>query len=454
MAELMRVPEVAAGATEAILSEWLKNEGESVVAGDPIAVIETEKAQVEVEAEADAVILKVLVAESSEIEIGAPMCVLGTRDEAAGDLDVILASLGLSTEISNRPAPDRRDVPDETPAVEKAPVTSDDEVSGGSVPMSPSAPEAPLRNDAGDRLFASPIARRLLREAGISPAFVTGTGPSGRIRRVDVEMAIASRSAQASAAVEAGRAANATAVSTSGSERRSVEPTGGAAPADRIEHTRMRRAIAGRLVSSKQSIPHFYVTRSASIDALLALRAELNDRTGLKISVNDFVLKAVAQAHVEVPDANVVWTDDAMLRFDTIDIAVAVASEKGLVTPVLRGVERMSLGRISAAVKSHVENANAGKLQQKDIEGGSISVTNLGMYGVDEFSAIINPPHSAILAVGAGKPSPIVVDGRLEVATVMRLVLSADHRAIDGALAAIWMQALVSLLEEPYKLLV
>ncbi len=220
-----------------------------------------------------------------------------------------------------------------------------------------------------------------------------------------------------------------------------------------IPHSRLRQAVAKRLTQSKQTIPHFYVKRTAVIDALLSLRSQINAVAPQKVSVNDLVIRAVAAAHVEVPEANVIWTDDGMRQFDSVDISVAIASERGLVTPVLRSVEKTSVGAIAQAVKAYVRQADEGKLQQRDLEGGSISVTNLGMFGVEEFAAIINPPQSAILAVGAGRPEPVVVDGAVVVATRMALVLSVDHRAIDGALAARWMDALVSAIEQPFRLL-
>jgi pyruvate dehydrogenase E2 component (dihydrolipoamide acetyltransferase) len=228
-------------------------------------------------------------------------------------------------------------------------------------------------------------------------------------------------------------------------------PAAGAGFRD-IPHTRLRRAVASRLTASKQTIPHFYVKRTARIDALLALRKQLNEVSPEKISVNDLVLRAVAVAHRAVPEANVIWTDDALRQFESADVAVAIASERGLVTPVLRAVETLSPSAIASQVKAFVVQANEGKLQQRDLEGGSISVTNLGMFGVEEFSAIINPPQSAILAVGAGAPTAVVVDGAVEVATQMALVLSVDHRAIDGALAALWMGALIQAFEEPLRL--
>jgi pyruvate dehydrogenase E2 component (dihydrolipoamide acetyltransferase) len=219
-----------------------------------------------------------------------------------------------------------------------------------------------------------------------------------------------------------------------------------------VPHSRIRHAIATRLTASKQTIPHFYLRRTARIDALLALRKQLNEVSTAKISVNDLIIKAVAIGHRAVPDANVIWTDDALRRYDTVDVGVAIASSRGLLTPVLRAVESSSLSTISSQVKAFAQTADDGKLMQRDLEGGTITVSNLGMYQVDEFAAIINPPQSAILAVGAGKPGPAVVDGELTVATQLTMVLSVDHRAIDGALAAQWMTALVEALEAPMRL--
>lgn len=216
--------------------------------------------------------------------------------------------------------------------------------------------------------------------------------------------------------------------------------------------------MAARLTRAKQEIPHFYLTRSARIDDLLALRAQVNEHAPVRVSVNDLVLRAVAVAHRAVPEANVVWSEEGMVQHASVDVAVAVASERGLVTPVVRGVDRLSLSGLARQVGDYVEQANAGRLQQRDLEGGTITVTNLGMYGVEEFSAIINPPHSAILAVGAARPEPVVEgepgEQRIEIRTVLRLVLSVDHRAIDGALAARWMASLVEALERPMTLLV
>jgi pyruvate dehydrogenase E2 component (dihydrolipoamide acetyltransferase) len=397
MATLLRVPEVATGSTEAVLTEWLVPENVPFEAGAAIAVLETDKAAVEVEAEAGSMVLRRLVDGGSTVEVGAPIAVLGAAGE---DVSAVLAELGGEVPANGAGG-----------AVEGG--------VGSSVP----------------RIFASPLARKMLKEAGIPLDAVAGTGPNGRIVRKDVEAAIA-RAKRPVAPVPVAP----TAVTSN--------PGG----FEEIPHSRIRAIIASRLTASKQTIPHFYVRRTARIDALLALRKQLNAVSAEKISINDLVIRAVAVAHRAVPDANVIWTDDAMRRYPTVDIGVAIASARGLVTPVLRNVSSLSLSAISAQVKGFARQADEGRLMQRDLEGGTIAVSNLGMYGVDEFAAIINPPQSAILAVGAGKPAPTVVDGELAVATQLTLVLSVDHRAIDGTLAAQWMAALVTALEEPLRL--
>lgn len=429
MAELLPVPEVAAGATEVVISEWLVKQGDQVAVGTPIALIETDKAAVEVEAETDATLLRILADAGSHVEVGAPMALLGTAAEAGGDTNVLLTALGV-TAAAGRPGAAESDAirQRETPA--------------------PAAAAPPDADQAGPRLFISPLARKMLREAGLSADGIAGTGPNGRIRRVDVQaaMGVARQQAPAPPAppAETAETAETAPASAATSQGRWTE----------IPHSRLRRAIASRLTQSKQDIPHFYLRRTVRLDALLDLRTQLNGASPVRLSVTDFLIRAIAVAHTEVPDANVVWTDEALRRFDTVDVSVAIASERGLVTPVLRAVEKSSLSAISAQVKAFVAQANAGRLQQKDIEGGSIAISNLGMYGVEEFSAIINPPQSAILAVGAARPTVQVVNGQPAVVTAASLVLSADHRAIDGALAARWMAALAESIEAPIRLLV
>jgi len=287
----------------------------------------------------------------------------------------------------------------------------------------------------------------MLQDAGLSADEVSGTGPHGRIRRRDVEAAI-------SAARDNGAGQPADHHATAAHETSAVPAATSEGRWTDIPHSRLRRAIASRLTNSKQNTPHFYLRRTVRLDALLALRAQANEAASVRLSVNDFLIRAIAVAHTTVPDANVVWTEDALRRFETVEISVAIASERGLVTPVLRAVEKTSLTAISLQVKAFVEQANVGRLQQRDLEGGSITISNLGMYGVDEFSAIINPPQSAILAVGTARPTVHVIDGKPAVITTANLVLSVDHRAIDGALAAQWMTALVESLETPLRLVI
>jgi pyruvate dehydrogenase E2 component (dihydrolipoamide acetyltransferase) len=288
----------------------------------------------------------------------------------------------------------------------------------------------------------------MAKAAGLTLDELTGTGPGGRIVRWDVEQAAAHRT-QALAGGST-PAASPTAVS------------GHAAPAGERSftdepHSRLRSAIASRLTFSKQSVPHFYVRATPRVDALLALRKELNSAGGQKISVNDLVVRAVARAHRLIPAANVIFTDTATRRFDYVDVAVAISTDGGLVTPVLRDVDRTPISEIAATTADFADRARSGRLRQHELEGGSITVTNLGMFGTEEFSAIINPPHSAILAVGAARSEPVAIDGadgpELAVATVMHLVLSVDHRVLDGVLAAQWMAALTGLLEHPVRIL-
>ena len=435
MATLMLVPEVAAGATESVLSEWLVAENIPFQAGDPILVLETDKAVVEVVAEVASVILRTLVPVGSTVEVGAPIALVGEESERGSDLEKILTELGVSSTIDTQPA---------LPPQAQQPA-------GQTAKLASTAPTSALPREINaaeqDRIFSSPIARKLLQDAGLSVETVAGSGPNGRIVRRDVEQAIAARAA-VPAAIEP--LANDLEDPRQPSE---ANPVVGGPSYLEIPHSRQRRALARRLTQSKQSIPHFYVKRTARIDDLLALRLQLNDMAARKLSINDLVIRAVAAAFVAVPEANVIWTDEGMRQFDSVDIAVAIASERGLVTPVLRSVEKTSIGEVANAVRSFVQQANDGKLQQRDLEGGSITVTNLGMYGVEEFSAIINPPQSAILAVGAGTAVAAVVDGEVVVATTISLVLSVDHRAIDGALAARWIDALVHCIERPLRLL-
>jgi len=297
----------------------------------------------------------------------------------------------------------------------------------------------PAKRDA--RLFTSPLVRRLAHERGLELTILCGSGPGGRIVRRDLErhLAIPARAAQPTAATVL------TAKPPARVDGMDGTPT---------HHTAMRRAVARRLTESKTTIPHFYLRANCRVDRLLALRQEINETATTKISLNDFVVKAVACAYRSVPEANVVWTEEALIRFDRVDIAVAVSTAGGLVTPVVRDVGVCSISQLSAAIADLAGRARDGRLRQHELEGGSFAVSNLGMYDIEEFAAIINPPHSGILAVGATRQEAVVDDGSLSVGTVMNVVMSADHRALDGALAARWLRAFVTAVENPLTLLI
>lgn len=403
MATVVRMPEVLANATEATIQTWLVSVGQQISVGDPIAEIETDKAVVEYAAEVEGVLTRLLADPGTPITVGDPIAVV----TAPGETDEVDA--------------DVRDPESGAPVIEK--VAERAEVSVQAPPSS-----------NGRRLFATPLVRKIAREKGIDLASVTGTGPGGRIVRRDLDRLPSATVPVAAPPVE---------------EKGSIE-------GDFIDVplTAMRKAIARRLTESKTTVPHFYVTADCRVDALLDLRRAVNDTNTTKVSLNDFVVKAIAGSLVEVPDANAVWNGDTIRRFTGVDIAVAVAVDGGLLTPVLRGVDRLPISAISAQVGDLASRARAGKIKQPELEGGSFSVSNLGMYGVTEFSAILNPPHSGILAVGAAVQKPVVVDGELAVGTVMTVTLSADHRVIDGAVAAQWMAAFVRRIENPLTILI
>jgi len=427
VAELLRMPEIAAGTTEAVLSSWSVAENASVSAREVVATVETAKAVVDVEAESDGVILRLLVEPGAEVETGAPIALVGAAGESVGDLDAVLRDLG----VTGAPTTPATVEPDEEPAGEVAV-----EVPEAATTPEPSPVDQPAEGANGHRpgrVFASPLARRLAKEAGLAVEQIAGTGPNGRIVRRDVEQAKTGGSARVQRPAAAG--------------------SPDAAGWRDVPHTKLRRLVAERLTESKTTAPHFYLRATVPVDRLLALRAELNDGAETRISVNDLVVKAVGRAHVAVPELNVTWQPEAVRHYDSVDVAVAVATDNGLVTPVLRGVEDMTITTVARTTRDLAERARSGELRQHELEGGSISVTNLGMHGTEEFAAIINPPQAAILAVGAAHQEPVAVDGRLEVATVMRLTLSVDHRPVDGVIGARWLAALTDLLEHPARIL-
>jgi pyruvate dehydrogenase E2 component (dihydrolipoamide acetyltransferase) len=456
MAELLRMPAVDAGVTSAVLSGWPLAEGAAFAKGDPIVVVETAKAEVEVGAEQDGTLLKTLVPTGAEVEVDSPIAVIAAVGETVADLGAVLVELGVET-VSEPPRAVRRDVPESPDG--GAPTETPGAIAPKSsvpVPVTPPEPEpATLPDDSvrhrGERVFASPLARRLAKEAGVPVQALNGTGPGGRIVRRDVEEAVAARRAEAPVRGEASGTGNNPAPAQP--VRPAASTVAGAGYED-VPHTRMRLSIAARLTEAKRTAPHFYIRATCKADALLLLRRQINETSTVKVSVNDLLIKAIARAHVMIPEMNVIWTPEAVRRFTSVDVSVAIATDKGLVTPVVRGVQARSVTDVARAVRDFGNKAKGGGLQQSDLEGGSITISNLGMYGVEEFAAIINPPQSAILAVGAAREEPVVTDGSIEVANVIRLVLSVDHRPIDGALAARWMKALTSVVENPLQILV
>jgi pyruvate dehydrogenase E2 component (dihydrolipoamide acetyltransferase) len=420
MADIVRMPSVMAEATHAVLSEWLVEPGAHIAVGDVLAEIETDKAIVEYAAEIEGTIARLLVQPGAKVAVGDPIAVVLEAGE-----DASAASVDEQTS--------RAAVEPSVPASAPAPTPAPPSIPGALGATEAASHEAPGSPTSSGRLVASPIARRIAAERSIDLTRVTGTGPNGRIVRRDVEAHMAHIAARSSVVGL-------------------MAPTAGFTD---VPLTGMRRAIARRLTESKTTVPHFYLTAHVRADRLLALRQEVNGVSSRKLSLNDFIVKAVATALAHVPAANAAWNGDSIRHFESVDVGVAVAVPNGLMTPVVRGAQRLGLIELSTQLGDLTERARSGRLQQQELEGGSFAVSNLGMYGVDEFSAILNPPQAGILAVAAAKRQPVVGEsGELSVGTVMTVTLSADHRVIDGAVAAEWVAALVSLLENPVSLLV
>jgi pyruvate dehydrogenase E2 component (dihydrolipoamide acetyltransferase) len=493
MATVVRMPSVLAGATEAALAHWLVSPGDTVAVGTPIAEIETEKALVEYAAEEAGVVGRLVLGEGESGEIGDPIAVLVAAGETDADIDAALGGPGSATAAVSSAQASLTAAAETTPAAAAggaAAAAGEAAAAGGAANGAAHGTNGHQAAAAGGRIFASPLVRKLAGERGIDLAALAGTGPNGRIVRRDLERFQAagpagpSRPAAGLAAPQAVTAAGQAAGAASGllatpggavargqaehatvrDNLPSVSPAGGGgtgpAVGDLIAHTPMRRAIARRLTESKATVPHFYMTAEPVVDELLALRKRVNEAltaTGpgaVKVSVNDFVIAAVAAAFCDVPEANVTWSDEGLVAYRSVDISIAVATETGLVTPVLRGAEGKKLSAIARESAALAQRARDRKLLQHELEGGTFAVSNLGMYGTVEFSAIINPPQSGILAVGAAKAQPVAVDGEVRVATVMRCTLSVDHRAIDGALAARWLAAFTARLENPFGALI
>ena len=423
------MPALSPTMEEGTLAKWHVKEGDTVSSGDIMAEIETDKATMEFEAVDEGVIGKIMIAEGTEgVKVNAVIAVLLEDGESADDIDTAAAAPAAS---SPEPAPAAQD--------KAAPATQ--------APATP-APAAPVKD--GNRVFATPLARRIAADKGLDLANVKGSGPHGRIVKADVE------AAQPQAAAPATQSPAATPMA-SGPATDAVLKTYADRPHTEIKLDGMRKIIASRLTEAKQTVPHFYLRRDINLDALLAFRSQLNKQLAprdIKLSVNDFIIKACALALQQVPEANAVWAGDRTLQFEKSDVAVAVAIEGGLFTPVLQDADSKSLSALSAEMKDLATRARDRKLAPHEYAGGSFAISNLGMFGIDNFDAIINPPHAAILAVGAGTKKPVVgADGELAVATVMSTTLSVDHRVIDGALGANLLNAIKENLENPMTML-
>ena len=442
MPRLLRMPGISADAEEVVFLEWCSTVGSTVAAGAAIATVETEKANVDIEAEEEAVLWRTLIEPGDAVAVGAPIAVLAGVGEDVSDEGGVLDSLGLATtstaDAAEHQVADHDNV-EERDNVEDRDATPKPTEAAAPSPAADIGVGAPRANG---RLFASPLARKLARDNDIALAGVMGTGPGGRIVRRDIDLA------------RAGRAEDRVSQLSASQPREAIgRQTAGAAEFVDIPHSGMRRAIARALTASKQNVPHFYLESTCRVESLLEMRETINNDSQVRISINDFVLKAVGKALMDVPEMNVVWTDDAVRRFSTADVSVAVGGDHGLVTPVLRSVESLSLSQISGRVRDFVDRAGSGQLKQGELEGGSFAVSNLGMYAVESFAAIINPPQAGILAVGAVREEPVVNNGSVDVGSVLTVTLSADHRGVDGVVAATWLKRFTTLMENPALLL-
>jgi len=421
------MPALSPTMTEGNIARWLKKEGDKVKSGEVLAEIETDKATMEVEAIDDGTLGKIVVAEGSQgVKVNDVIALLLEDGEDKKALDGAAAAPAPKAAAKEEPKKEESKTA-EAPKAASAPAAA----------PAPKPAAAPAAAPAGGRVFATPLARRIAKDKGFDIASVTGSGPHGRITRSDVENF--KRGASAGGG--------------SGGLRLGSGTNFAPAKSKLVPHSTMRKVIAKRLVESKQTVPHFYVSVDIDLDRLMDLRAEINaidEKT--KISVNDFAIRAAALALIQVPGANASWTDEGAMMFNSADISVAVSIPGGLITPIIKSAEKKGLATISAEMKDLATRAKEGKLKPEEFQGGTFSLSNLGMFGVKDFSAIINPPQGCILAVSAGEQRAVVKNGQLAVATVMTCTLSCDHRVVDGALGAQYMQAFKNLIEHPIKL--
>ncbi|WP_299360239.1 pyruvate dehydrogenase complex dihydrolipoamide acetyltransferase [uncultured Paracoccus sp.] len=459
------MPALSPTMEEGTLAKWLVKEGDEVKSGDVLAEIETDKATMEFEAVDEGTIGKIMVAEGTQgVKVNTPIAVLLEEGESADAAD----SVGVSTSAPDQSASASAPVAEDGPAKgyggnADAPRSADGQADAQDTAKSDQRTASPAPRDKGDRIFASPLARRIAAERGIDLAAISGSGPNGRIVRADVDKAQPSAAAakatpqaEAVSEVQAPARAAAAAAAPQGMGYETVRKMLEGRDTEEVTLDGMRRTIAARLGEAKQTIPHFYLRRSAKLDALMEFRATLNAQLqsrNVKLSVNDFIIKACALALQQVPDANAVWAGDRIIKLKPSDVAVAVAVEGGLFTPVLKDADKKTLSTLSAEMKDLAGRAKSKKLAPHEYQGGSFAISNLGMFGIENFDAVINPPHGAILAVGTGIQTPVVEDGAVVIRNVMSMTLSVDHRVIDGALGAQLLAAIVEHLENPIGML-
>jgi pyruvate dehydrogenase E2 component (dihydrolipoamide acetyltransferase) len=446
------MPALSPTMTEGKLAKWLKNEGDEVKAGDVIAEIETDKATMEVEAVDEGKLQKILVPAGTEaVKVNEPIAViLGEgEDPSAVAAPAAKPVAQPSAAPAAKPAPAAQAPAAQAPAAQ-APAPAPQAVAPAASP----APAATPARATGERIFASPLARRLAAEGGIDLGGLSGSGPHGRIIKADIEAAQA-RGPMAKPVAPAGQPAAASAAAPA----LSAAAIAGTTPYHLLPATTMRKVIARRMVESKQQVPHFYLSIDCELDQLLKLRTDLNAKApekgegAYKLSVNDFVVRASALALRKVPAANAAYSEEGAVMFDAVDISVAVAIPGGLITPIVRNADQKGLAAISSDMKALAGKAREGKLKPEEFQGGTFSISNLGMFGIKDFQAVINPPQGAILAVGAGEQRPVVKAGALAIATVMTCTLSVDHRVLDGAIGAEFLAAFKKLIEDPITML-
>ncbi|RWQ36875.1 MAG: pyruvate dehydrogenase complex dihydrolipoamide acetyltransferase [Mesorhizobium sp.] len=451
------MPALSPTMEEGNLSKWLVKEGDKVSPGDVIAEIETDKATMEVEAVDEGTVAKLVVPAGTEgVKVNALIAVLAAEGEDAA----------AAAKSGDGAAPTKAEAPKADAPKAETPKPEAPKPEPAAAPA-PKAEAAPVANGhaSGERTFASPLARRIAREAGVDVSAVTGSGPHGRVVKADVDAAISSGSTKAPAAKAAPTGAPAPVAAAKPKSDDQVLKLFAEGSYELVPHDTMRKTIARRLVEATTTIPHFYLTLDCELDALLALRTQINaaapvrktdkgEAPAYKLSVNDMVIKAMAMALMAVPDANASWTESAMVKHKHADVGVAVSIPGGLITPIIRRADEKTLSVISNEMKDLASRARSRKLKPEEYQGGTTAVSNLGMFGIKDFAAVINPPHATILAVGAGEERAVVRSGEIKIATIMSVTLSTDHRAVDGALGAELLVAFKRMIENPMGMLV